>query len=120
MDLTEVVLELGVEKLRIAAFEDFCDEISFRLQCLYTNIECCYEKLRLNILVHVVKTSDVRCSVADHQVSKVVFELLQDVIYCLSACDVTHELNHIVNWCHFLKINCHNSGTWFLKESLSS
>ena len=113
MDLSEVEFKLGVKKTYFWSFEYLCNKVTTFLQYFDSYVKSCHQQLRLNILIHIMESCDIWCSIADYQITKITFKCLQNFIKSLSFCYISHNVLNIINWCCFLKIDWNNSFSFF-------
>lgn len=73
----------------------------------------CKEELRLDVFVEIVKSSDVRGSVAHDELSLTSTERVNDLIGSRFARNVTLDLNDARNGCHLLKVHSYDLNVTF-------
>jgi hypothetical protein len=64
----------------------------------YSNVQSCYQKLTLNVLIHIVESCNVGCAVADHQIHFVSIESLVDFFECFISRDIANNVMNVLNW----------------------
>lgn len=77
MDFAEVEFELRVEQSDFRPLEDLRHEVPALLQQLHRDVQRRHQKLRLDVLVHIVEAGDVWSSIADHQIAQLPSEGLE-------------------------------------------
>ena len=105
MNLSEVQLELRIQKPNFRSLEYFSNKIATLLQHFYSDIQCSHQKLGLDVLIHIVKSCYVRCPIANHQITQLALESLKNFRQCLPFGYVAHYMVHVVNWSGFLQID---------------
>jgi hypothetical protein len=64
----------------------------------YCNVQSCYQKLTLNVLVHIVEPCNVGRAITDHQIHFVSLESFVDFLECLISCDIANNVMNVWNW----------------------
>lgn len=99
------------------AFEDLRDESAVLFDRLETNAQCCYQQLRLYVLIDVMEschwlldvTNTVWCSIADHQFCLLTTERIQDLLDSFLLGDVSLNSLDSIDRSDLLKIDRNHS-----------
>ena len=78
MYLSEVQLELRIQKPNFRSLEYFSHKVAALLQYFYSDVQCSHQKLRLDVLIHIMKSCYVRCPIANNQITQLAFESLKN------------------------------------------
>lgn len=113
MYLSEIEFELRVKETDLWTFEYLGNKVTSFFQDFHCYVESSYKKLRLNVLIHVVKTCDIGCTVTNHQITKMPLKWIKNLSESLAFCYIANNVMDVINGCCLLQIDWYNSFSIF-------